>query len=366
MLVTIIAARWMSYYHGLLTPLYINRQRLRSWGISFKVVTDHRAARDSDAVLVISRYFASAIAAEEHDAIIEALDAIRRRNVGQLLWFDAADSSGTTQFYVVPHVDQYVKSSLLRDRIAYTRSFYGDTVFTDFYHSRFGISDSGPQRNRPTLSRQHLVKLSLGWNIGLADLGRWARHRYFVGRFLPIPHVYSSRFVPVDRPRRTDISMRLGTTHARETVAFQRRITANMLAKRGVPVGKVSRSSYLRELGESKICVSPFGWGEICYRDFEAFSSGCMLLKPDMAHLETWPDFYRPGESYLPFAWDFADIDQALDNAFAHEHWRAIAARAQQLYRHYLFDEAGRMEFCLRLARLVGCDAPRCEARSGP
>ena len=28
--------------------------------------------------------------------------------------------------------------------------------------------------------------------------------------------------------------------------------------------------------------LSPFGWGEICYRDFEAALNGMLLIKPDM------------------------------------------------------------------------------------
>lgn len=45
--------------------------------------------------------------------------------------------------------------------------------------------------------------------------------------------------------------------------------------------GKVlKRKDYLEKLRKTKIAVSPWGWGEACYRDYEAILSGCILIKP--------------------------------------------------------------------------------------
>ena len=40
---------------------------------------------------------------------------------------------------------------------------------------------------------------------------------------------------------------------------------------------------------QSKIVVSPFGFGEMCHRDFEAWGCGAVLLKPRVDHLRTLP-----------------------------------------------------------------------------
>ena len=37
--------------------------------------------------------------------------------------------------------------------------------------------------------------------------------------------------------------------------------------------------------------MSPFGLGEITLKDFEVFS-GSLLMKPNMDHMLTWPNFY--------------------------------------------------------------------------
>jgi hypothetical protein len=75
----------------------------------------------------------------------------------------------------------------------------------------------------------------------------------------------------------------------------------------------VSPKQYFSELRSSKICFSPFGYGEGCHRDFEAAYGGALLLKPDMAHIETNPDIFIPYKTYVPLNWRFGDFeDKAL------------------------------------------------------
>jgi hypothetical protein len=73
--------------------------------------------------------------------------------------------------------------------------------------------------------------------------------------------------------------------------------------------------------------LSPFGWGEVCFRDFEAIISGSLLLKPDMSHLKTWPDVYIPYETYVPLDWDGNDIKEKAETYLADGKERARIAR---------------------------------------
>ena len=74
---------------------------------------------------------------------------------------------------------------------------------------------------------------------------------------------------------------------------------------------------YFRTLRESQFCVSPWGLGEPCYRDFEAILSGCMVIKPDCRHILTIPgSFYK----IPPFARfickpDFSDLADIVAGA---------------------------------------------------
>jgi hypothetical protein len=76
------------------------------------------------------------------------------------------------------------------------------------------------------------------------------------------------------------------------------------------PIDRVSRAEYLDELLRSKIVVSPFGYGEICWRDFEAIICGAVLFKPDMSHVQTRPNVFIPYITYVPLKWDYSDLEE--------------------------------------------------------
>ena len=69
----------------------------------------------------------------------------------------------------------------------------------------------------------------------------------------------------------------------------------------------------------AEFCVSPFGYGEVCWRDFEAMLCGCLVIKPDMSHVETNPDIFRPHETYVPVQWDYADLEEKCSYYLEHE-----------------------------------------------
>lgn len=76
--------------------------------------------------------------------------------------------------------------------------------------------------------------------------------------------------------------------------------------------GAVGYLSYLREVSESKMTFSPFGYGEVCWRDFEAFALGSLLIKPCMDHIVNTPNLFIPGETYVPLRWDLADFKDTV------------------------------------------------------
>lgn len=99
---------------------------------------------------------------------------------------------------------------------------------------------------------------------------------------------------------------------------------------------KVARSTCLDELSNSKIVVSPFGWGEVCWRDFEAIACGCLLIKPSMEHLETYPFRYEDGETYVSVRWDLADLEEKCRYYLTHEDARLrIVSNALNAYGKY-------------------------------
>ena len=108
------------------------------------------------------------------------------------------------------------------------------------------------------------------------------------------------------------------------------------------PDKRVSAEEYYQEMMKSKICISPFGYGEICWRDFEAILCGALLVKPDMSHVETYPDIFEPYRTYVPVQWDFSDLEDKCEYYLTREDdRRRIVSNAfnvlDKFYRCYGF-----------------------------
>ena len=97
----------------------------------------------------------------------------------------------------------------------------------------------------------------------------------------------------------------------------------------------------------SKVVVSPFGWGEINVpRDYEVALSGSILLKPDVSHMDTWPDIFNK-ETVVQYKWDLSNllemVEEVLNN---YDDYLPFAIRLQDQYKHYSFGELGKERFC--------------------
>ena len=335
-----------------LTPLLINRRMLREMGMNFRILyQEGDSLYDADCVFIENRLFRRWGREAQDEKAYALLERLRQR-VDRVFWIDTTDGTGTTQFQLLPHVDGYFKTQILADKKEYTRSYYGGRVYTDYYHSRFGASDSDESLSVVPARESELDKIRLPWNDSLGDFGPWGHYTRKLRFYFPVPLSYSAKFVaPGARP--VDVTARFGTSYVRETVAFHREMVKGAVSALRVATDKVSKRAYLKELRAAKTAVSPFGWGEPSYRDYEVIINGAALVKPDMSHLDTWPELYVAGETYLPFKWDCSDLPEVLEGALEGDKWRRIAAQAQQVYRKYLFEREGREEFCNRVRDMV-------------
>lgn len=345
---------------ALLAPLrWCARRLARDYGIALTWTTALESRATAGDVLCVSAKRFSARWAEDGGISVCAWLRNARSRAGAVLWFDTSDGTGTTQFAVLPFVDRYVKSQVLRDRRAYQRVPYGSRVFTDFIHTRFGISDANPGEPHLALppSDDALPKIVAGWHYGFLHYGGWGDRLTALWYRCPmLPRWYPVRWTTPAASRAIPVSCRIGTRYARETVAYARMEIRRRLAARGVPLERIPRAAYFRELRQSRAGVSPFGYGEVCYRDFELIVAGAAMVKQEMSHLETWPDFWVAGETYLPFAWDLSDFETVIDHVYGDpKHVTAIACTAQERYRHALSPTAGAAAFAARFAALVAC-----------
>jgi len=232
-----------------------------------------------------------------------------------IVFFDDAASTGTAKMRLVKQYPEkiigYVKKQLLIDRNLYK---------TKYPRSRwhyFQLSKLSPQLANTTevdhnVDDQVLSKVHLGWNLGLME-----REGVDI-------RTKSDR----KKARDIDIHFSIKTKHStkveRENLgkiddhyAFHRAscetILDEIVQRNNFTVsGKCRGSDYHEKMSRSKVCLSPWGLGEISFRDFEAISQGAILVKPDMSHLETWPDIYQPWKTYVPVKWDWGDLESTL------------------------------------------------------
>lgn len=261
----------------------------------------------------------------------------------KILWCDQGDSSGTFLGQVVPYVHRYLKAQIIKDKTEYMRSHYASRIYTDYYHKKYEIIDKDPYIDHPVKNAQDLDKIGVSWNSGFMNYGLIGPYLMRAREIFPLNALlhFARAQKNAAEHRSLDVTCRMGISYARDTVRYQRLKIRDALSQY-VPTDKLSRSAYFKEMENSKICVSPFGLGEITLKDFECFLSGSLLLKPDMSHMDTWPNFFESKQTCLFHDWDLKDLQDQIDWALSHEKLRIeIAQNAQDLYvRHTINKDA--------------------------
>ena len=259
---------------------------------------------------------------------------------------------------MLPFVDSFLKSHLLKDKTLYLKNFRTGRIFTDCFDDLYQSGEK--KENYPPLPENELDKLGLSW---APCFEKYDENRYSIKRKIANcirPFIYNFvkeklkvDFFPVDSSRPKQYSARFGLTHSRPSVVDHRKAISGLLQKRGCECSRIPLPDYFREMRQAQISLSPFGVGEFCYRDYEAIICGSALVKPDMSHLETWPNLYQENKTYIPHKWDLSDLNEKLDFLLDNsDHCREIAKTAQKVYKEAL-SPSGIEEFSERLIQIL-------------
>lgn len=326
-------------------PIKFNKRRFNKKDYSVDIYYDVLDSLfECDILCLNSKYFRTLW--NTPDKVFAFIEDARKRT-NKIIWFDDSDSTGVTHFELLPYIDLYLKKQLLRDKQLYTKKYYGDRIFTDFYYDKFGIEDESPYHSKP-IDLNLVHKVGLSWHIGLGNMYDtimpFKTFRYY-GYFL-----YKFPFRSPIGDKSLDIMSRGSINYGRNTVKFHRQKLRDLLNEmkhlKGALDGRVSLLRYRKEMGSSKLVVSPFGWGEIGVRDFDAFIYGAALVKPDMSFMETWPDVFIPGETYQPINWGFDDLEEKIMELINNKSKRIeMAVKGQNAYKN-MISESGMESFC--------------------
>jgi hypothetical protein len=289
-------------------PFLFSRHRTL---FDFSQSTDYCLKKDKHRVLILERFFL------KPDRVDKELIKKLRDKYETILFFNGNAGGGIPRLEVLPYVDYFFNKALFKNKSLYGRRFYGGELYSDYYHNKYGVNDPDHRDHAVTNDSDQLNKLRLSWNIGIGDYPREKmrqRAGVLAARLLG-PSWAKAFFAPVRISKQLPENRGLFPVHARidlssrPSIAWQRKMILEKIGGRTeFLTGGVAQRRFNREINDSKITLSPFGWGEVCLRDFEAVLSGSLLLKPDMSHLETWPDIFIPYETYVPFDWDCTDL----------------------------------------------------------
>lgn len=233
-------------------------------------------------------------------------------------WFAPLDLRLAQQLN--PYIDGYVKRQIFSDLEKYRQPTMGDTNLMDHYCRRFQLP---AEEQFFPVPEGFFQKLIVGPGL-------------FTGNYL-LKAFHQNEFR--DQTKSIDLHARLGGKGTPWYTAMRNEAAVACRNLRGLEIrqgGGISSKQYFQELAQSKLCFSPFGYGEVCWRDFEAIQAGALLLKPDMSHLRTEPDIYRDGETYVSIAWDYSDLQEKA-NFYAHndKERRRIVDNAREIMRDY-------------------------------
>jgi hypothetical protein len=114
--------------------------------------------------------------------------------------------------------------------------------------------------------------------------------------------------------------------------AHRQRFNQAMVEIRGlnivcIPSRLMHKDSYFTLSQNAKIIVSPWGHGELCFRDFESWLDDCVLVKPRTDFIRTLDNILTTGETYEPCRADARDLERTLRSILANPIYQAPELR---------------------------------------
>jgi hypothetical protein len=308
-------------------PLLANRRRIAD---ELGVVFDRQSIDDllASSAPISSKYSAVFAKLSFLTPAQDALDKMARlrRKLApgvKLVYFDGDDDLCVQWGQFLEFVDLYVKKHVFADTSFYRKEFVGKNNLTDYVAQVSGRSFAdNPIPRSGTVPDQQVHKIFAAYNIGLDE---------------KMTNLFRDTSPASQSEKTVDVMCRAACAPDNWLYSLRGTVGAALepLTRQGfnvvLPDRRVDQKAYYEEMRSSKICISPFGYGELCWRDFETVLMGSLLVKPDMSHVRTEPNIFIPGETYVPVKWDYSDLAEVCARYLADD-----AARdriANQAYR---------------------------------
>ena len=338
-------------YHDYHHPCRVFRKTLLNHGLDIKFFFNlHTPGIDNCDVLIFHEdNYRTLLPIEIKDRVhaIEYLESFFKR-FPKVIWFDGNDSSGWLRSYVFPFIDIYAKSQVLRDKHYYQEKHPTGILHRDYVIENFNIKDDVVSKDQ--ISEEDCKKIRVAWGRSYRD--RSSKHPFLrpFRKVLP-PKGYQYTYTKPNLAQRSKtIQYRVNHWPNHPPIDWWRDKTREKLIEvlnKNSPYELTSFEvvplrKYLKELRNSIVTVSPFGLNEKCAREAWGFICGSLVFKPDVSHLQSFPEVFIDGQTYIAHAWDFSDFEEKLDDILSHpDKYEEIAKEGQNAFRKSRNDDVG-------------------------
>lgn len=344
---------WTHGYHfqntrSFLFPLILFKKYFESKGLRISIFNKPYIPPKKCILFIESNFFGKKLLTDYNEVI--HLLKIAKKEFSKVIYFDLSDSTSLLHPQIIKYVDIYSKSQLLKDKNLYKKKFYGNRIFTDFVFKKYKIVDAVKSYSL-SINEKSIKKLRIHWN---SSIGNYT----YIGRILDKLYEKSKFRMFLKTPvkyqifkKKKNLFYNMNVKYSRQTVAWYRESAFKNLNLE-VPK-RIKTYKYFIELEKSKVSLSPFGWGEINYRDFESFICGSLLVKPNMSHLETWPDLYQD-KNYISYSWNGNDLMEKFKKIKKnYPYYSKIAQNGRDFYFNQLQNDNLKKNIYKRLLNLI-------------
>jgi hypothetical protein len=296
---------------------------------------------------------------------LECLKKIYQKNQS-LYWFDMRDSAGTTQFEVLPYVKKYVKKQFYKDINNYKKKLKGGRFYTDYYIRKYKVKDDKDYLLK-NFDDEFYPKLILGWNLGVAfffDYVNYSNINYFLEymKFKILKKYDYNYKLPFyenwdNDDKKFDFVSLMNLNFKRKSVGYQRLKLQNIISsfdtKKKFHNTRIPKKNFYDVLKNSKVSIGAYGWGEICYREFEATVCGVPFMTADMSNINTWPNIYIDGETYLSYNYDITNLEENLNKLIVNKKLRKKLVKNSQKILKDCYNDIGMNYFLNKLFEIL-------------
>ena len=233
----------------------------------------------------------------------------------KIIFFGPTDDPISPYFDILEDIRLLLISFTFADSNNYDVKFNGGSMFADAVGKHYNLAPTNKNQYWDEIFYSFIKpefrqKLTLAWNFT-----HWRR--------LFSLFASQKQKCQLGGKRDIDVNCRFNAysgwcnTHRMESA----KVIDSMSDRYNVVVSenKIPMDDYFLELERSKILFSPFGWGAMCPKDYEAFLKGCLLIKPVIDHINIFPNVLIPYETYVPVKWDLSDLDEKITYYLEHE-----------------------------------------------